>query len=698
MNCKVLFLSFLGFFILEACFGQSFVNGVNDTLPKNTEVQIFKISIDDILNQPIVLASKKTEKIINSPLSATVITSDEIIKAGCTSIPEALRLSPGLLVKEQSNGNYEVYIRGLDNVPFSGDDPTFSANTIILVMINNRPVYDYFQGGTFWETLPVALADIIKIEIVRGASSALYGANAVQGVINIITRDDVVPAVSTIKGVVHFGNNNSFIGSLKVDQKIKKASIGISLNHHREDRDFTNYYAYRKDDYIQRDSIKFLSSKASDRYPDSTLGLNRSAANFYFSYSPTSKISFHTIAGLHESKSQKIYVDNQTTPFTTNYSDSRYIQCNLNIHNLYSQFSYNVGHQNAVGLSGWEYNYNNIDAQVEYAFLRKNLVVRPGASFRLSEYNDQKIINQKGTKYSLINGRRQIRSFALYVRSEYEKGIIRIISAIRGEQFNIPNKTYISYQFASTITPSKKIIFRLVHSRANRSSFILDSYYNQKFSYGPITVALEGNRNLLLMQMDLYEVGFRAKIGKSIFFDTEFFLNQSKNYSKLIAIEDNDPTYELSRFENLALKAQQYGSTISLDYIPSSRWKIKAYATYQETIVKNSLNLLGEDTTYKHLGTPAWYGGLVSSIRFLKHFNFNINPYFFTGYTIRTAKLAKELSVKNNVLINAKLDYTIGTKTSLFVTVRNLFSQNYTQVTWADPIGAKYLMGITIDF
>ena len=572
MLLKGSFLSFMFFFVFEVCSGQTYESDVYDTLPKKSEVGIFKISIDDILNQSIELASKKTEKIINSPLSATVITSDEIVRAGCTSIPEALRLSPGVLVKEQSNGNYEVYIRGLDNLPSSGDDPTFSSNTITLVMINNRPVYNYFQGGTFWETLPVDLADIIRIEIVRGAVSSMYGANAVQGVINIVTRDATVQSPTNIKGILHYGTNNSIIGSIKLDQKIKKSSIGLSLNHHREDRNYTNYYNYRKDDYIIRDSIKFLSSKASDRYPDTSLGINRSAANVYFSYFPTNKISLHTIAGIQLSRSQKIYVDNQTTPFTTNYSDSRYVQCNIDIHNLYTQVAYNGGHQNAVGLSGWEYDFSTVDAQMEYSFNRKNLVIRPGISFRNATYNDQKSIDLKGSKNSLINGRRQIYSYAAYIRGEFEKGKFRIVSALRGDQFNVPDKTYISYQLAATVAPSNNFIFRLVHARANRSSFILDSYYDQKFTYAPVTVSLEGNRNLLLMQMDMYETGFRWKLGKLLFVDVELFLNQSKNYSKLQSVKGGDPFNEVSRFDNLPLKAQQYGTSISLDFVPVNFW------------------------------------------------------------------------------------------------------------------------------
>ncbi|MGC3978729.1 MAG: Plug domain-containing protein [Paludibacteraceae bacterium] len=84
---------------------------------------------------------------------------------------------PGLIVREKTNGNYDVHIRGNDNMPPKGMF-IYSENSISLVMIDGRPVYNYSFGGTFWEALPVDLVDVERIEIIRGPSSALYGPNA----------------------------------------------------------------------------------------------------------------------------------------------------------------------------------------------------------------------------------------------------------------------------------------------------------------------------------------------------------------------------------------------------------------------------------------------------------------------------------------------------------------------------------------
>ncbi|NJK85337.1 MAG: Plug domain-containing protein [Bacteroidales bacterium] len=143
--------------------------------------------LEYFLNKDVTSASKRAEKSIHSPLSTTVISKEEIEASGATSIPEALRLVPGMIVREKTPGNYDVHIRGNDNVP-PKNMFLYSENMMSLVMIDNRPVYNYSFGGTFWETLPVDLNDVERIEVIRGPSSALYGPNAVNGVINIITK------------------------------------------------------------------------------------------------------------------------------------------------------------------------------------------------------------------------------------------------------------------------------------------------------------------------------------------------------------------------------------------------------------------------------------------------------------------------------------------------------------------------------
>ena len=120
--------------------------------------QYDSLSLRDLLSVKIVSVSKKSEFLFDAPLSASVVTREEIRLAGSTSIMEALRLVPGMIVREQTNGNYDIYLRGMDNVPPNA--PFDGSSTTTLVMIDNRPIYNYLKGGTFWETLPIDINDV----------------------------------------------------------------------------------------------------------------------------------------------------------------------------------------------------------------------------------------------------------------------------------------------------------------------------------------------------------------------------------------------------------------------------------------------------------------------------------------------------------------------------------------------------------
>ena len=136
---------------------------------------------EEIFFQPIetVITAGRTEQSIErAPATVTVISSEEIKASGALTIPELLRLVPGLDVMTISSSHSEVNARGLNQV----------LSNKLLVLIDGRSVYFDFFGGVIWQGLPILLHQIDRIEIVRSPSSALYGANAFSGVINIITK------------------------------------------------------------------------------------------------------------------------------------------------------------------------------------------------------------------------------------------------------------------------------------------------------------------------------------------------------------------------------------------------------------------------------------------------------------------------------------------------------------------------------
>lgn len=137
-----------------------------------------ELGLQEVLQLEITSVSKKPQTISQSAAAVFVITGDDIRRAGAQNIPDALRLAPGINVAQISSNAWAISARG----------PNGRFANKLLVMIDGRSVYSPLFSGVFWDTQDTVLADIERIEVIRGPGASLWGANAVNGVINIITK------------------------------------------------------------------------------------------------------------------------------------------------------------------------------------------------------------------------------------------------------------------------------------------------------------------------------------------------------------------------------------------------------------------------------------------------------------------------------------------------------------------------------
>ena len=156
------------------------------------------LSIDDLANIEITSVSKNAEPLSEAPAAIYVITRDEIRRSGATSMQEILRLAPNLQVARDSN--YAISARGFND----------NRANKLLVLVDGRSVYTPLYSGVFWDSVAVLPEDIERIEVISGPGATLWGANAVNGVINIVTRSsrDTQGGVVTATG----GNLDNGIG------------------------------------------------------------------------------------------------------------------------------------------------------------------------------------------------------------------------------------------------------------------------------------------------------------------------------------------------------------------------------------------------------------------------------------------------------------------------------------------------------
>ena len=138
------------------------------------------LSLEELSQIEVTTPSKEPEKAFQTPAAIYVITGDDIRRSGATSIPEALRLAPG-----RGGGAHRCATSGPSEFAASAAGCPAS----VLVLIDGRTVYTPLFAGTYWEVQDTMMEDIDRIEVIRGPGGTIWGPNAVNGVINIITKD-----------------------------------------------------------------------------------------------------------------------------------------------------------------------------------------------------------------------------------------------------------------------------------------------------------------------------------------------------------------------------------------------------------------------------------------------------------------------------------------------------------------------------
>jgi iron complex outermembrane recepter protein len=183
-------------------------------------------SLEDLMNIEVTSVSKKAEKLSHTAAAIFVITAEDIRRSGVTNFPDLLRMVPGMDVAQINANTWAITARGF-NDRFSNE---------LLVLVDGRPVYTQTFGGVFWDSLDLPLEDIERIEVIRGPGSTIWGSNAVNGVINIITKK----TSETHGGLVVAGGGN-------VDQGFGMTQYGGNVG---KETDYRVYAKYHSQDHL----------------------------------------------------------------------------------------------------------------------------------------------------------------------------------------------------------------------------------------------------------------------------------------------------------------------------------------------------------------------------------------------------------------------------------------------------------------
>ena len=176
------------------------------------------LKTEEVFEETVVTASKTAQSPLDAPNSTSIITEQDIRLSGITKIPELLRRLAGVDVAEMTGSQTEVSLRGFNQ----------RLSNKILVLVNGRSVYVDMLGATIWGALSIGVEDIERIEVVRGPGSALYGADAMNGVINIITK---APGEGGSGFNVGYGDNNTTHGTAYASGRDKELAWRMSAGY-----------------------------------------------------------------------------------------------------------------------------------------------------------------------------------------------------------------------------------------------------------------------------------------------------------------------------------------------------------------------------------------------------------------------------------------------------------------------------------
>lgn len=222
------------------------------------------LSIEELMNVEVVSVVKQTQRLSDAASAIFVITADDIRRSGVASVPEALRLAPGVQVARVDANKWAISVRG-----FNGR----FANKL-LVLVDGRSIYTPAFAGVYWEIQDLPLEDIDRIEVIRGPGASLWGVNAVNGVINILTKSaaDTRNLVSVTAG--------------DPEQSIVSARLSGALG------DSAHYRVYGKS--LRQDGL--LDRQGQDAEDDWRLD----SGGFRLDWAPTGRDSLSLQGGLYE--------------------------------------------------------------------------------------------------------------------------------------------------------------------------------------------------------------------------------------------------------------------------------------------------------------------------------------------------------------------------------------------------------------
>jgi iron complex outermembrane receptor protein len=519
-------------------------------------------TLEQLMNIEVVSAGKKAQSLETTAASVFVITPEDIRRSGMHSLPELLRLAPGVQVARTASGQWAISIRG-----FNSD----FANKL-LVLVDGRVVYNAEWAGVFWDMEEISLDNIERIEVVRGPGAAMWGANAVNGVINILTKT----AESTQGGLV-----TAEAGTQDANTSARYGGAMGSRASYR----VTGRYGHEN-------SLPADPGNPGGGYKASS-GWMSAAADFRIDWKPTPHDNvFFTGNAYHSSIGDEVPAISLATPTApprdvTEESLSgtmagRWQHTFRNESSLETRVSWE---HTEHGLALLPVGYSSIESELLYHFsLGSRNDVTWGADYRTARYR-----STNTTLVGLQPANAAVDSYDSFLEDQF--AIARnTLYFIAGVNLGHNQFTGLAVQPTGRLlwTPSKTLTSWVAASRAVRTPALIERGLEDTTFITPVAPGLlgvgyiVGEPTFRSESVIAFEAGQRVEIGRRVSVDVSGFRNRYLHLSSaqpgtptLVPAGGSTPAYLfLPYFATNANHAQSYGLEASATWSAAQRWRL----------------------------------------------------------------------------------------------------------------------------
>lgn len=569
-------------------------------------------TIEQLMNIEVTSVSKKTEKLSRVAAAIYVITQDDIRRSGATSIPDLLRMVPGLDVAQINANTWAISSRGF-NSEFANK---------MLVLIDGRTVYDPLFSGVFWNIQDLPLEDIERIEVIRGPGATVWGANAVNGVINIITKN----SAETQGGLASSGWGNA------------TGPFGLLQYGGRLGRNAT-YRVYGK--YFDRSSfLRGPGEHAAD-------GWNAMRGGFRSDWTPTARntLMFEG-GGFHNGAGGEWQGVTSLNPFAFGAFNQ---VTTFNGGNLLGQWKHTLRGGSQAQLQMY---FEHVDMQNTLLGMRRNTF---DAEFQhhitLRARNDvvwgfdvrhNTIDTTGGINVSFVPPDLSTNLYGAFLQDE-------IMLLTNRVWFTVGSKLEHNYFTGFEVEPSARLLWQpdgrhtlwVAVSRATRTPSPADDDVRANFGALPgpgglpLLAQAVGNPNFVSEDLLSYEAGYRGQATKNLALDIATYYNVYGNLRSTVAGRPGlapgaFPPYLILPLEIVNnMYGRTYGVEASLNWAVTKRWTLDpGYASFAGVLHQISTSG-GVPPIDEGIGdNPRNQVQLRSELNLPKRFEFNTNVYY----------------------------------------------------------------------